>query len=209
MRPFKKWDPVSGHARNGYRQSDFSLRKLRRANSSAKCQHRPLLDPQRGSTFFWLSSGFPTASCSLIFKIFPLASCTFMVSGNSNSPGKGGIAAVCVSSSCQAPAWMRSPRIARTCLAVLSTTVIVMGAVILYLSTIRQSRSSPAYTFKSQEVISVNPGRMIVKSSMARSFLTLLPVGAEHSHSKVYDQFCRHGSFVRRPTAKTFLTAGD
>src|SRR6266404_157864 len=89
---------------------------------------------------------------------------------------------------------MRSPRIARTCLPVLSTMVIVRGAVILYLSTIRQSRSSPSYTLRSQEVISVNPGRMIVKSSMTHSFLTLLPVRAEHSHSKVYDQFCRHGA---------------
>src|SRR5206468_7376346 len=104
---------------------------------------------------------------------------------------------------------MRSPRIARTCLAVLSATVIVMGAVILYLSTIRQSRSSPSYTFKSEEVRAVNSGRIIVKSSMARSFLTLLPSGAEHSHTEVYDQFCRQGSFVRRRTAKTFLTAGD
>lgn len=100
-----------------------------------------------------------------------------MVSGNSTSSCMGGVAAVSVSSNCQAPAWMRWPRIARRRLAVLSTTVIVMGAVILYLSTIRQSRSSPSYTLKSQEDMSVNSGRMIVKSSMARSFVTLLPVG--------------------------------
>jgi hypothetical protein len=157
----------------------------------------------------WLSSGFATATCSLIFKIFPLASCTFMVRGNSNSPSMGGVGKVCVSSNCQAPAWMRSPRIARTCLAVLSTTVIVTGVVILYLSTIRQSRLSPSYNFKLQEDISVNSGRMIVKSSMARGFATLLPVGAEHSHSKVYGQFWRHESFVRCRTPRTFLTAGD
>ena len=57
---------------------------------------------------------------------------------------------------------------------------------------------------KSQEDISVNSGRMIVTSSMARSFATLLPVGAEHSHSKVYDQFCRHGSIVSSQTKGVF-----
>ena len=57
---------------------------------------------------------------------------------------------------------------------------------------------------KSQEDISVNSGRMIVTSSMARSFATLLPVGAEHSASKVYDQFCGHGSFVSSQTKGVF-----
>jgi hypothetical protein len=156
-----------------------------------------------------VSSGFATSSCNRIFKIFPLASFTFMVSGNSNSSCMGGVAAVSVSSNCQAPARMRWPRIARRRLAVLSTTVIVMGAVILYLSTIRQSRSSPSYTIKSQEDISVNSGRMIVKSSMARSFATLLPVRADHSDSRVYAQFCRYGAFVCRRNTKAFLTAGD
>ena len=139
-----------------------------------------------------------TSSCNLIFKIFPLASCTWMVSGNLNSPSMGGVAAVGVSCNRQAPAWMRSPRIARTCLAALSTTVIVMGVVILYLSTIRQSRYSPSYAFKSQEVISGNAGRMIVKSSMACGVATLLSVGTERPDSRVYAQFCRYGSYVRR-----------
>jgi hypothetical protein len=65
-----------------------------------------------------------------------------------------------------------------------------MGAVILYLSTIRQSRSSPSYTFKSQEVISGNSGRTIVKSSIACGIATLLPVDTEQSDSRVYDGFC-------------------
>ena len=125
--------------------------------------------------------------------------CTCMVSGNLNSPSMGGgVAAVGVSCNRQAPAWMRSPRISRTCLAALSTTVIVMGVVILYLSTIRQSRYSPSYAFKSQEVISGNAGRMIVKSSMACGVATLLSGGTERPDSRVYDQFCRYGSYVRR-----------
>ena len=147
---------------------------------------------------FWPSSGLATSSCNLIFKIFPLTSCTCVVSGNLNSPSMGGVAAVGVSCNCQAPAWMRSPRIARTCLAALSTTVIVMGVVILYLSTIRQSRYSPSYAFKSQEVISGNGGRMIVKSSMACGVATLLSVGTERPDSRVYDRFCRYRSYVRR-----------
>jgi hypothetical protein len=52
-----------------------------------------------------------------------------------------------------------------------------MGAVILYLSTIRQSRSSPSYTFNSQAAILVNSGRMIVKSSISCGILILFPAG--------------------------------
>ncbi len=51
-----------------------------------------------------------------------------------------------------------------------------MGAVILYLSTIRHSRSSPSYTFNSQSAMSVKSGRTIVKSSIPCGISTVLPL---------------------------------
>src|SRR5439155_11652688 len=60
-----------------------------------------------------------------------------------------------------------------------------MGAVILYLSTIRHSRSSPSYTFNSQAAMSVNSGRTIVKSSIPCGISTVLPVGSESSECKI------------------------
>ena len=38
-----------------------------------------------------MSSGFATSSCSFIFQIFSLASCTFIVSGNFTSPLRGAL----------------------------------------------------------------------------------------------------------------------
>src|SRR5438034_941940 len=70
-------------------------------------------------------------------------------------------------------------------LALLSSTLIAMGAVILYLSTIRHSRSSPSYTFNSQAAMSVNSGRTIVKSSIPCGISTVLPVGSESSECKI------------------------
>jgi hypothetical protein len=44
---------------------------------------------------------FTTPSCSLIFKMFPLASCEWIVSGNSTAPSRGGVTGFASSSSCQ------------------------------------------------------------------------------------------------------------
>jgi hypothetical protein len=130
-------------------------------------------------------AGFTTPSCSLIFKTFPLASRTFRVSGGSTSLSMGGVNAVGSSSNCQPAASERLPRIARTHLALLSTTLIAMGAVILYLSSICHSRSSPSYTFNSHSAVSVHSERTIVKSSIFCAISTVLAAGLESSESKI------------------------
>src|SRR2546427_9453782 len=59
-----------------------------------------------------------------------------------------------------------------------------MGAVLLYISTIRHSRSSPSYTFNSHSAVSVHSERTIVKSSIFCAISTVLAAGLESSESK-------------------------
>jgi len=139
-------------------------------------------------------SGFTTPSCSLIFKTFPLASCTYIVSGGSTSLSMGGVTAVGSSSNRQPAASERLPRIARTHLALLSTTLIAMGAVILYLSSICHSRSSPSYTFNSHSAVSAHSQRTIVKSSISCAISAVLAPGLESAEPKI----CRRGILGRR-----------
>src|SRR5882672_8088777 len=64
--------------------------------------------------------------------------------------------------------WLDGGRlVARMHLAWLSTTLIAMGASILYRSIIRHSRSSPSCISNPQVAMSVNSGRTIVKSSIS------------------------------------------
>ena len=98
-----------------------------------------------------------------------------MVSGNSGSSPNGGFTEGVSSSNCQTVVGPRLPRSVRTHLALLSTTLIAMGAVSLYRSTIRHSRSSPPYISNLQVAISVHSERTIVKSSIPCGISAVLP----------------------------------